>query len=262
MCKKMTAVAMVAAFAAVTASADISPDLLRDYSAFDEDTTAVVYGTAGTQGAAYYYGFEVEPTSPSVNLDGVSGGSVGDFHTLNDPAFDTVNGLASGTGAGEALLRTDFNGSLWRSQFLSLDKYVIEVKLNILGDGPDTTDVIGLFGRNSIGGHDLRIGENHIKYGGATIDSTFDNTGWHTWRLAVDGSDVYVFRDGTQVGGTQSLLNFTWDRNFIGDFSGSGFQGGWQMEYVVMDTIPEPATIGMVAAFGGAILFIRRKMRF
>ena len=42
----------------------------RDYSGFDEDTTAVVYGVGGTADAAYYYGFEVDPTTtaPVISL--------------------------------------------------------------------------------------------------------------------------------------------------------------------------------------------------
>lgn len=49
--------------------------------------------------------------------------------------------------------------------------------------------------------------------------------------------------------------------NTISWGSGStGGQGSVVANNVTLNSIPEPATLGMVAAFGGAILFIRRKM--
>lgn len=55
-----------------------------------------------------------------------------------------------------------------------------------------------------------------------------------------------------------------------GYFTTSGSAGSFRPENynfqieidAPVDNIPEPATLGMVAAFGGAILFIRRRVRF
>lgn len=263
MIKKVTAFATIAAFATTVVGAGAAV-LGRDYSGFDEDTTAVVYGTGGAPGAAYFYGFEQDPTSTSVNLDNVSGGGVGDFHTSSAPTFDLANGIASNAGAPpESLMRTDFGGSLWRAQFQTLDSYTIEVKINLLGTGTEGTNgVLGIFGQNDVGEHAVNIGTGTIDINGVEVDSALDNTGWHTWRVEVlDTAEYFLYRDGTQIGGSNALGAATGDRNFVGDFSPTGFGGDWQMEYLVMDTnkVPEPSSAALLGLGGLALILRRRK---
>ena len=243
---------------ALVASANAAV-LGRDYSGFDEDTTAVVYGTGGTADAAYYYGFEVAPTTTAVDLDGVAT-SVGDFHPLNAPTFDLANGLATdiGTGGAENLLRTDFGGSLWREQFLADDSYLFEAKINLLGTGDEgSRGVMGLWGGNDHGTMQVEIGATTVMVGGSTlIETGMDNTGWHVWRAALANGAVYVYRDGVQVGNAIAVNAATNDRTFAGDYS-SGLGGDWEMEYYVVDTIPEPATM-LLLGLGGLLLRRRR----
>lgn len=58
----------------------------------------------------------------------------------------------------------------------------------------------------------------------------------------------FTFNTGSTVSET---LDFTWARD--GDNLYAGFNG------FAIVAVPEPATLGMVAAFGGAVLFIRRR---
>ncbi len=69
-------------------------------------------------------------------------------------------------------------------------------------------------------------------------------------QTAYDAGDAEVFfrlgNDGTDVG--------------VNAFMGTGYGDVTGTGQATLTVIPEPATLGMVAGFGGAILFIRRKL--
>ena len=260
--KKMQNLLLVTAVMTLASGADALAG--RDYSGFDEDTTAVVYGAGGTADAAYFYGFEVNPTTTNVNLDGVSS-SVGDFHPLNAPTFDLANGIAHNAGAagGEALMRTDFTGSLWREQFQSIE-YTIEAKVNLLGTGTEGAEgVFGLFSGNDLGRVDIRIGTTFVRddIAGVNLASGIDNTGWHVWRVSMASGGFYLYRDGVQIGDPISPGSI-WNRSFAGDYS-STLSGDWEMEYYVLDTeptlgVPEPSAFALIG-LGGLVMALRRR---
>ena len=67
---------------------------------------------------------------------------------------------------------------------------------------------------------------------------------------------------GDRTWGSGDDLSFTWsdaDSNFIG-LAGRENGAGWSMDGFSIETIPEPATLGLVAAYGAAVLFIRRRL--
>lgn len=66
--------------------------------------------------------------------------------------------------------------------------------------------------------------------------------GWVFFDIDSDGDYSVVFADGTTDGGVDTFAHTS--------------LGG-----MTFDTIPEPATLGLVAAFGGAIMFIRRRIQ-
>jgi hypothetical protein len=100
---------------------------------------------------------------------------------------------------------------------------------------------------------------------------------------AVDGPvDMPTF---SVAGGTSFAMNtgaseaaaVTWDpttKRYVWTFAGGGLDvsagtditlsaatgGAWGLQGIVVDVIPEPATLGLVTAFGATILFVRRRL--
>ena len=67
---------------------------------------------------------------------------------------------------------------------------------------------------------------------------------------AADSAGSYVtFAGVSSSGGTLTISTWDFNGNTVSTLSA-----------LTLEAIPEPATLGMVAAFGGAILFIRRRM--
>ncbi len=73
-----------------------------------------------------------------------------------------------------------------------------------------------------------------------------------------NGISMVTWGDGLLVTGTFTADATTQDFT-VEAFLGTDSKGG-QLNTLTLYAIPEPATFGMVAAFGGGILFIRRKL--
>ena len=259
--KTLTMMMVMACVVGAGASAAL---VYRDFSDIHEDTTGAIFG-----GTAYYYGFNVNPTSSAVNLDGVSGGASGDFSTLNPPDFDLTQGLATnidGKGA-EHLLNTAFTNSIWKAQFTDAE-YVIEAKVNILANSSAAEGANGVFAlhqQNPIGGRAIfMIGKNIIKQGSTVtpivMATEMDNTGWHVWTVVRNADGFWLLRDGIQINAAAIAPTPTTSGHstFAGDYDGT-LSGDWQMEYYVLDTIPEPATMSLLGL--GALSLLRRKRK-
>ncbi|MCK4998082.1 MAG: hypothetical protein KAS23_01055, partial [Anaerohalosphaera sp.] len=149
---------IILAFTALPLSAGELP--VRSMEASD-GLTAVI-----NDGDTFFYGFDVIPTDPSVDLDGIAASGAGDFHTSSQPDYDTGNGLAlnlNGSGA-ESLMRTDFTNSLWRAQFIDSPAWTVEAKVNITGTGTEgSAGVFGLYAANNHGSKDIRIGKTFVR---------------------------------------------------------------------------------------------------
>ena len=92
----------------------------------------------------------------------------------------------------------------------------------------------------------------------------FVATDWNHVAVEVEGADLSIFVNGSLVnsstlagGGMNATTSKT--TTYIGQrYQGSNKLTGYVDEFRI-STIPEPATLGLVAAFGGGILFIRRR---
>ncbi len=200
MCKKITAVAMVAAFAAMTASAGI-----------------IVDSITGADNRAYM--------SPAAGQTF----TVGTLGTGNELSSITILG-SSGGGGNLAVV----SATLW-------------------------TDTDGDFGTWDPGTL-VATSVNSQEITGTDTEFTFNFS-----NEILSDSTVYIlsFNDGTSDHvAFRSALNSGGDSLADGAVFSAGAQpfGGAYDASIRVTTIPEPATLGMVAAFGGAILFIRRKI--
>lgn len=99
------------------------------------------------------------------------------------------------------------------------------------------------------------------------VNGSFTDNHYVTFTLATplvvnENSDFGFFMTYTQVDGTQDRFRYregsSGGRISITDSSHA--TSSREMEYYVQGTvIPEPATLGLVAMFGGAVLFFRRR---
>ncbi|WP_372795816.1 PEP-CTERM sorting domain-containing protein [Pontiella sp.] len=87
----------------------------------------------------------------------------------------------------------------------------------------------------------------------AHFDITVGSDGWSVYNLK---------QDGTTFGQTTTLP--TWDGGTYSELAyvkvtGETAAAGGFFDNLTIEAIPEPATLGMVAVFGGAVLFVRRR---
>ncbi|QBG47259.1 PEP-CTERM sorting domain-containing protein [Verrucomicrobia bacterium S94] len=106
-----------------------------------------------------------------------------------------------------------------------------------------------------------------------TFTTVFTKTAADTWTVYAD-----LINDGSSVGSVSYTANGE-TADLDADTDGGGILGGFQalpagggsggiatapfgpttVSDFSIEVIPEPATLGLVAAFGGAVLFIRRR---
>jgi hypothetical protein len=108
-------------------------------------------------------------------------------------------------------------------------------------------------------------------YSQADYDSITDLKLTYTWDLVNDTMSVAANGSGNLAAGGTGTISFS--NSTAQDLSGivnlTGFrtnqqgQGDsyMQLDTVTIEVIPEPATFGLVALFGGGILFVRRNFK-
>ncbi|WP_372798335.1 hypothetical protein [Pontiella sp.] len=87
--------------------------------------------------------------------------------------------------------------------------------------------------------------------GPAAFDQTY-TVGGIDYDYTGGGSAVDAYAEYTGLSSSGGVLSFT-----VSDYTDSDLASISQMS---LEAIPEPATLGLVAAFGGAVLFIRRRL--
>ena len=267
--KKMTAVAMVAAFAAMAASAEIVVQYDAGVTAANGEAGAADPTTQGWTlnggGNPWADGYDSGNGGWTV-VDGTSGAAA--FYSQNLDAADTAlmaNGwtatfkvavnadaINAGGGSVDNYYMAPNNGrqnnnALWLENNTGGYSYILTYNVNasdevVINDGTTSWTIAGsaLSQQTGAGSPDMNYLDFSLVYDAGTGDAT-------------------LFEGATTIGVMNThTINGT-DRVIFGAYSGAG-QGSTTWNEVTIDAIPEPATLGMVAAFGGAILFIRRKL--
>lgn len=222
MYKKMTAVAMVAALAALTASADVI--FSDDFEAYAVDSTA----TAADLGNNWFPSSDPSPGSNVSRIFGTGnyGGSTL-WISLTDGTSITSRGIAV-----ESNTNYVFSANLVAETTDGTRGGTATVDILLGTDVGTATSLIGGPASFIYTGDDVVIDESYA-----------DQVSYQNFSTGTVGAGEELFLVITRFGPADGLT---------GAFFG--------VDNVDVSTIPEPATFGMMAAFGGAIMFIRRKM--
>lgn len=178
------------------------------------------------------------------------------------------------------------NTQFWDSDFskANVDLSSFSVSMHVRGNPGDWTDYISL-GQSGVGvmffektsSGTVAIWDNGIPGGSVGIESTtlVNDGNWHHLGMVSDGATLTLYVDGVSQGSHGYTGSGTVDafqigarwadgRNVVADIDDVGVWNtalsAGEMAYLSSNAIPEPATLGMVAAFGGGILLIRRKL--
>jgi hypothetical protein len=134
-------------------------------------------------------------------------------------------------------------------------------------------DWVGADNRTAQGG--IGVGTRfRLNLTGLAANQEFTLTSYHFdpndqssfFTTSASGSDLYEFGDADGVGGIDTSA-YAYDFTLTSDASGNAsidyaFASGGifvGLNGFDLQAVPEPATLGLVAAFGGGILFIRRR---
>ena len=187
-------------------------------------TAATNWTTAGAQsavgGSAFAFGTYLSTTLDST---GVEVGSVSSSRLgVDSGALDAENNRFN---PGEALMLTFDTTGLDAGSSLSLLAFT-----TAQAAAAEFSDVVFYDASSGLA--------TAFAWDEANMDDNTDAPSFGT--TVIDDGDILVFATGaSQLGDT--------------------ITDGWRVETLTFDVIPEPATLGMVAVFGGAILFIRRR---
>ena len=216
------------------------------------------YGQTGTADAGGYT--QTDTTATGLDLDiNFAGGYLYQNSTVANGTFGTL--VTQTTGASLAETVTG------KGVTLSLGAFSGTTDTRIGGTGGGTT-----FGIRGGTDPDGATGVNtHNVISDDSVTLLFNQTmKLHHVRIMTDGNYgvtdalATVIVNGTSYTGAVSSSNggSYIDLGGVEATSltmGGGADGGWAMQALVVETIPEPATLGLVAAMGGAILFVRRR---
>lgn len=220
------------------------------------------------------YRYEMDLTPNNQDLDG---NGADDWWDVGVPSV--ASGIASG--GSDLLYRSDFGNapgahSIWRANFPDDGDYTVEVSVRVLTTGAEGS-------RGSLSASFVREDDDstsilYVSRDGqayntgvdnpATLGSNDNTDGFHVFRVAREGSDLWIWRDSVLLNpGGLALLEDS-DVNgatglFVGD-TGSATAGDWELDYIritpgAFAPVPEPATAGLIGM--GALMLIGRRRR-
>ncbi|WP_372846130.1 PEP-CTERM sorting domain-containing protein [Pontiella sp.] len=178
---------------------------------------------------------------------------IGDFRVNND--LIRVGGNDALTTEFIGLLAFDVSGSV--AELQAATSITLSFNLAASDNNPALNDIaidyVGTFannylGVNGVGGADANatlIGNSASIY---SIFSGAETTGAKSYDATAIGADSFENKYAYFLVTDPSYAAHQWD---IG--------GSTDVAAATLTVIPEPATLGLVAAFGGAVLFIRRR---
>ena len=214
----------------------------------------VINKTLASGRLEYSYGMSVQPSTQ--DHDGTGGN---DIHPLEEMP---VNGGGFGVQTnrvGKHMYRTDFNGSIWRSQFFSSRDYTIDFRVNITTNSIEGNQAtFALAARRSGSGltDNLELKVKRTGFYTSGIGFGEDNTGWHTYRVACSESGFQVWRDGLPINGTlKALGSTTKDDTLLGDYDDVNLGGEYYIDYYRLDSTgayapPAPVEAGTKMQWG------------
>lgn len=241
--KVMTILLSAVVVGSMSASADI---LIAGWDAFDSGLTPTVGPTASG-------------ITASAAATGFGNGGAEDRGASSDTTWGSFDG--NGTAASSVIVGTGVNLTIYNGGTGSItltvsnggtaDLDLANVHFDALAFRPKASRTYAL---NVLAGSDITVGnvftspsEAITSLGGTAPNAAQDQH--DEINIALSG-----LTDRTlEVGGTAIF-----EIAFSGGTAGSSGHHLW-LDNVAVSAIPEPATLGLIAAFGGGILFIRRR---
>ena len=248
----------IAALAVTTMGANAAISLVGASSTFD-----------------YKYEMDSAPETQDLDSNGFR-----DWHNVGMPTVSA--GLASNTGNNQ-IYRGDINGgspsgSIWRrlvSAGAAAD-WTLELSVAKTAGTQGSNGWFGIASANLGESNssrffikDDRVAANDTDY---MVGTNFADGNQHTIRIAHDAVDnaLYFWVDGTLLNSDLSTpingVNGSGFDNstFIGDYSGTGFDGDFAIDYIRLDNdaiaaVPEPSSTALLGLGGLALILRRRK---
>lgn len=238
------------------------------YDFNNNDFSASVSGGAiGATPMSFELANPAPGTNPQVQqLAERSDGVGGIAYYINQRSFndsDTVSMAATESGVKFTL------NPLTAGEYLNFSGATLSLDVSVYSDGASVMDSIGLYA--IIGGATNSIGEvqtvtNPTGTTGSTLDmynvgTTTRATGWGLTASTTSVIDQNVSFDLSSLGAlaTDQSVEFK-VTGLVNKNNTSNFNSSFD-NYVVdgVSVIPEPATLGLIAAMGGTLLFVRRR---
>ncbi|MDF7823643.1 hypothetical protein P4B35_06420 [Pontiellaceae bacterium B12227] len=204
----------------------------------------------------------------TITLDNGSRLKNRDSHTTLD------NALIIGAGGGELMAgwnkSLSLDGALSGSGGLTVVADSGTVYLN--GDSSAFTGLLSVEDGAKLGGSGTINGGLTVAAGGTLVFSTTDTLTVASGVVSLDstfGVDDLIDIDSSVADGTYTLIDGDVSASFAAGFENIGLENAFDLGdgksayfeegSLQVTVIPEPATLGLVAAFGGAVMFIRRR---
>lgn len=215
----------------------------------------VALAVVGASQAAIVYNYEFSTTESFTNLPGVSNTDLAaGLSDERDPALGTSGNFLAGR-ATDGLYGAGFGNNVPNGD--TIVRYKIDLGAAV------EIGAVNSYAYGAAGGRS----QQYFTLYGSTVDTTsWDETDTITWTAIasvntrdLSGGDSYgvtsIYDDGSAAIGTYRELMWVTAYGTIT----SQVEGTIYKEFDVI-AVPEPATLGLVMAFGGGILFIRRRM--
>lgn len=221
--------------------------------------------------ASFDYRYEMSTQPNNQDLD--SNGTDDWF----DTGVPTVSGGFAANTANDQIFRGDFSGSIWRAVAnTAAADWTMEIRVAKTVGTQGTNGWFGIATANAGESNssrfyikDDRVVANDTNY---LIGNNFGNGSYVTIRIAHDAADNhnYFWVNGTLLNTNLSTpilgVNGTGFDNstFIGDYSPTGFDGDYSIDYIRLDTgafapVPEPRA-ALMGGIGMLLLLRRRRV--